>query len=96
MAIHILSYIQLIINLLFRVYTLIVFVDLLLSWIPLRNLSWLRNFTMRLTEPLLAPIRNLIPPAFGLDFSPAILLILLTVAEQLIMGLMNWIASVLL
>lgn len=96
MAIQILSYFELIINLLFRVYTMIVLIDLLLSWIPMVNLPWLRNFTMRMTEPLLAPIRNLVPPLFGLDFSPAILLILLTVAEQLIMGLLNWIAGALL
>jgi YggT family protein len=37
-----------------------------------------------LTEPALAPIRKLIPPAGGLDFSPMILLILLRIVRGML------------
>lgn len=35
----------------------------------------LREWVFRLSEPLLAPIRRLVPPSGGIDFSPMILLI---------------------
>jgi YggT family protein len=37
-----------------------------------------------LTEPVLAPIRKLIPPIGGLDFSPMILLVLLRVLRGML------------
>ncbi|MCI1283117.1 YggT family protein [Lacticaseibacillus songhuajiangensis] len=76
----------------FNVYTAIVFVDLILSWFPIRSLYRLREWTSRLTEPLLAPIRRVIPTALGLDFSPAILLILINLLEKLLLTLLFWFA----
>lgn len=76
----------------FNVYTAIVFVDLILSWFPIRSLYRLREWTSRLTEPLLAPIRRVIPTALGLDFSPAILLILINLMEKLLLTLLFWFA----
>ena len=35
----------------------------------------LREWVIRLTEPLLSPIRRLVPPTSGIDLSPMILLI---------------------
>ena len=32
-------------------------------------------FAFRLTEPLLRPIRNVLPPTAGFDFSPTVLMI---------------------
>lgn len=69
----------------FNVYTAVVFVDLILSWFPIRSLDRVREWTGRLTEPLLAPIRRVVPTALGLDFSPAILLVLLNLVEKLLL-----------
>jgi YggT family protein len=76
----------------FNVYTAIVFVDLILSWFPIRSLYRVREWTGRLTEPLLAPIRRFVPSALGLDFSPAILLIILNLLEKLLLTLLFWFA----
>jgi len=38
----------------------------------------------RIVAPLLNPIRNLIPPAGGLDFSPLILILILNAVERLL------------
>ena len=70
----------------FNVYTAVVFVDLILSWFPIRSLDRVREWTGRLTEPLLAPIRRVVPTALGLDFSPAILLVLLNLVEKLLLN----------
>jgi YggT family protein len=42
-----------------------------------------------LTEPMLAPVRNLLPPATGFDFSPIIVLIGVQVIGQLLIGLVG-------
>lgn len=39
-----------------------------------------------LTEPILAPIRRLLPATGGLDFSPTIVLILLVVLQRFIIS----------
>ena len=64
-------------------YTIIVFVAVITSWLQLPPDNPVVRITRMLTEPLLAPIRKLIPPAGGLDFSPLILLILLQVVRGL-------------
>ena len=59
------------------VYTVVVFIAIISSWFQLPPDNPVARLTRALTEPVLAPIRALIPPAGGLDFSPMILLILL-------------------
>lgn len=39
-----------------------------------------------LTEPILAPIRRLLPSAGGLDFSPTVVLILLVLLQRFIVS----------
>ncbi len=46
------------------------------SWIALNNTNPALDLIIQLTEPLLLPIRRIIPPSAGLDFSPMILMLL--------------------
>lgn len=65
-------------------YTLTIFVQALLSWFgpgvsnPAASVLWSLN------EPLLRPIRRLLPPIEGLDLSPLVAIILLMVIGQLV------------
>jgi YggT family protein len=61
------------------IYTVIVLVAVVVSWLQLPPDNPIVKFTRMLTEPALAPIRKLMPPMGGLDFSPMILLLLLYV-----------------
>jgi YggT family protein len=45
-------------------------------------------FVERVTEPILAPIRNIMPATAGLDFSPLIALLLLELARRLLISLL--------
>ena len=63
-------------------YSLVVAV--VLSWVPLDRRNPLVTTTRALTEPVLAPIRKVLPPMGGLDLSPMVLLI----ALQLLKGLL--------
>ena len=56
-------------------YSLIVFVAVILSWLQLPYDSPVVQFVNSLTGPLLRPIRRALPSIGGLDFSPMILLV---------------------
>jgi YggT family protein len=78
-----LATVQLIINGL----TLVIFVDVLLSFL-LSPFHPLRRALDSFVDPMLAPIRRLVPPAGGLDFSPAILLILIQILGRVLISLL--------
>ena len=65
-------------------YSLVVLVAVILSWIRLDRRNPLAAIVYGLTEPVLAPIRNWLPPMGGLDFSPMVLLIALQVLKGLL------------
>lgn len=66
-------------------YTVVVFIAVIISWLQLPPDNPVVRFTRMATEPLLVPIRKLIPSTGGLDFSPMILLILLRVVRGMIL-----------
>jgi YggT family protein len=45
-------------------------------------------FAERVTEPILAPIRNIMPATMGMDFSPLIALLLLELVRRLLLSLL--------
>jgi len=66
------------INVLATALTLAIFVRVILSWIPNARLPFgLGDFVLGVSEPILSPIRRLIPFFGGIDFSPFIALLLI-------------------
>ncbi len=78
-----LAAIQLIINGL----TLLVFIDVVLSFL-MTPFHPLRRALDSVVDPMLAPIRRVVPLAGGLDFSPAILLILIQILGRVLVSLL--------
>lgn len=73
---------------LLAVYWLILFIRILLSWFPPPGSGVLRtgyNVIYDLTEPVLRPVRGLLPPiragAMGLDMSPILVFIVIFVIQ---------------
>jgi YggT family protein len=64
-------------------YSLIVVAAVVVSWINVPRDNPAARLLQRLTEPLLAPIRKVLPPLGGIDFSPMVLLIGLRVLASL-------------
>lgn len=58
-------------------YSLVVFVRVIISWLQLPPNNPIVHYSRVLTEPVLEPIRKILPAGGGLDFSPLILLLLL-------------------
>jgi YggT family protein len=54
----------------------------LLSWVDPRGRSSVGQFLITATEPVLAPIRRLLPPSGMLDLAPLIVLLILGAAVR--------------
>jgi YggT family protein len=70
-------------GLLIEVYSAVVLVSIMGSWVGSRHAVF--QFADRLTEPVLAPIRKVLPPVGGLDLSPLVLLIGLQLIRRLLL-----------
>ncbi|MDA1092941.1 MAG: YggT family protein [Acidobacteria bacterium] len=68
---------------LIELYTFVVFVAIVVSWLQLPPSNPIAQIAVTLTEPVLAPIRRLVPPVAGLDFSPMILVVALQLLQRL-------------
>jgi YggT family protein len=77
-----------VIDIIFRLLTIVVVVDVILSYFlsPYNNFRILMD---RIVNPMLAPIRRIVPPVQMIDFSPIILLVLLQVVEYILVRLLG-------
>jgi len=77
-----------------QIYNIVILARIILSWFMVggagsnQSVAAIYQVVYGLTEPLLAPIRNIIPPIkMGmayLDLSPFILLVLISLVRQLV------------
>ncbi len=77
-----------IINTTVDILTLIVFIYSLLSFF-LDRYHPVRKVLSAIVEPMLAPLRKLIPSAGGFDFSPLILIILLQLVGRILIAILR-------
>ncbi|MDX2055329.1 MAG: YggT family protein [Polyangiaceae bacterium] len=64
-------------------YSAVVFAAVVVSWIRVSPANPAVQLLHKLTEPVLAPIRKVLPSGGGLDFSPMVLLIGLRLLSRL-------------
>lgn len=72
------------ISLLFYVYIFSIFIMAIISWINPGSYNPVAALLASLTEPLMRPLRKVIPPVGGIDLTPMLALIILYVAHMLI------------
>jgi len=85
------------VNALFLVYIILIFIRVLLSWIPRLpynpTLRAVVDFIHQVTDPYLNIFRRILPPIGGrgmaLDLSPIIGIILLLIAQGVVVGLID-------
>lgn len=65
------------------IYTLIMIVYAVISWIPSLRGRW-TDYVAMLVEPVLAPVRRIIPPLGGFDLSFIVVLLLLQFLSRFI------------
>lgn len=71
------------IHILATVLVIAIIIRALMSWIMPQDGSGLTRVLLDITEPILAPIRRVLPPVAGIDFSPILAMILVQLASQL-------------
>lgn len=71
-------------QLLISVLMLLVLARVVVSWVAPTGGGGLIAFIYQATEPILAPIRRLIPPTGGLDWAPLIAMLVLGLLLRLI------------
>jgi len=65
--------------------TYLIIIRALLSWIPSVDYRHpLMSLLIRVTDPILLPVRRVLPPAGGFDLSPLVAILLLNLANQLL------------
>ncbi|AMV73217.1 hypothetical protein JCM30471_16200 [Desulfuromonas carbonis] len=82
-----------VIGLIFQIYTFIVIGRALVSWVNPDPYNPIVRFLYQVTEPPLAFIRRYIPSQFGgIDFSPIILLLGISLLRRLLLELLAQLA----
>jgi len=71
-------------ELLCEVLTLVILIRVIMSWFSRGPTNMLANIIYQVTEPILAPLRRIIPRVGPLDFTPMVAVILLQLIAQLI------------
>jgi YggT family protein len=79
------------INLLVTVFYIAILARVLLSWFPIGPDSALRpvvRVVFQITEPLLGPIRRILPEMGVIDLSPMIAIVVLIIVQRVIQALL--------
>jgi YggT family protein len=73
------------IDLLFTVFIFAIIARALVSWLPIDPYHPVIRFLDQITEPILAPLRQFIPPIGGaMDITPIIALIILQILQSIV------------
>ena len=63
--------------------TVLILGRILVSWVDPTRRSQLSSFLYQVTEPILAPVRRVLPQTGMIDFSPMIVILILSVLLQM-------------
>lgn len=72
------------INFILQLLVILVFIHALGSWFPQIRNSRFYWYIDWIVEPLLRPIRSVVKPINGIDFSPFILIIILSILQRVL------------
>jgi YggT family protein len=67
-------------------YSLLIFIRIIFFWVMLSYSNRLMRLLVRVTEPLLAPLRRLVPPVAHFDISPIVAFMILWLLQAAVAG----------
>jgi YggT family protein len=65
-------------------YSLVLLASVILSWVQLSDDNAFVRIVRQLTEPVLEPVRKIVPPVGGFDLSPLIVILALHLLKALL------------
>jgi YggT family protein len=72
------------VDLIFTFAYLAIMARIMLSWFRIDPYHPISVFLFRVTEPILAPFRNIVPPIGMIDISPIVAIIVLGIVQQVL------------
>jgi YggT family protein len=57
------------------VFIIVMLIRVVFSWVSPYPTNAVTRFTYRVTEPILAPVRRILPPMSGIDLSPLVVML---------------------
>lgn len=73
-----------VVDIIFEVLVWLVIIRCILSFVRHNPYQPVIRFVYDVTEPIMAPFRRLIPAAGGLDFSPIVVLLVLSLVQRIV------------
>jgi YggT family protein len=67
-------------------YTLLIFIRIIFSWVTVNYGNRVMRFLINATEPLLGPLRRMVPLVGGLDISPIVAFIIIWLLQAAVAG----------
>ena len=71
-------------NILISILYIAIFIRVIMSWLPIGSANPLVAIVYQITEPILSPIRRLIPRLGPIDITPMIAIIILGIIQSLV------------
>jgi YggT family protein len=71
-------------HLLLDLYSLVLFASIILSWVNVSADNPIVKVVHQLTEPVLAPVRRVLPAPGGFDFSALLVLLAIRLVQRLL------------
>lgn len=84
---------EFLIEVFFSLYILTFMLRFLFQWARVDFYNPISQFLVKVTNPLLAPMRRIIPGFFGLDFAAIIIMLVLQMAEIYLLGFINGVTA---
>ena len=81
---NLLSALAQLLQMVFQIYTLILIVRVLITWVNPDPFNPVVQFLSRVTDPVLEPLRRVIPPLGPIDLSPVVALLLLQALQHFV------------
>lgn len=75
-----------------EIYSYIVLVRIILSWVPVQEPNALTDWIERVTDPPLDICRRYLPPIMGLDLSPILLFFIIYGLQNLVRNIVIFLA----
>ncbi len=73
-----------VVDLLLSLYVWIIIARAIISWVNPSPYHPVVRFLYRVTEPVLRPVRRIIPPIYGIDFSPVIVIFVIYLIKNIL------------
>lgn len=82
------SWLYTFIDLLFYALNLAILIRVIVSWLNVSPYNPLIGFIYQITDPIILPLRRIIPPLGMIDITPIIAILLLSILQQILLSLL--------